>query len=216
MKPSPSPPSPQSSAAQQDELERDKAACDDHALVAYHAKWQRRVARLQQRYPARWRVAGLSQEEVLAALTLRLIEVVRGERSALEQYRHERKEWGLVVMQQHLSVLRKSLRLRATPVDFSEAPAREHHPNQEELLLELETDASLRLAGERAQSQLSRPQRRWLAAFKLAANCGAFFAASDELNLSAASRMLQKHRSSAQRAYRELENQFRRELERSG
>jgi hypothetical protein len=81
-------------------------------------------------------------------------------------------------------------------------------------MLDLESDACRRLAADNAQRQLSRPQRRWLAALKLAANCGGFFASSDELNLSAASRVLQKHRSSAQRAYRELETQFQRELER--
>ena len=81
--------------------------------------------------------------------------------------------------------------------------------------MELQSEACRGLAAARAQSQLSRPQRRWLAAMKLAANGGgAFFKASQELNLSAAARVLQKNRSSAQRAYRELQAQFSRELQR--
>ena len=123
-------------------------------------------------------------------------------------------EWGLVVIKDHLAVLKRSFRLGAVATDFREEPARERAPSQEEQLLEHQADARRRLASERAYGQLSRPQRRWLAAMKLSANCGEFFASSGELNLSAASRVLQRHRSSAQRAYRELKEQFRRELTR--
>jgi hypothetical protein len=210
MQPPSLPPSPP--APPNDELERDRAACDDAALVAYHRKWQKRLARLQRRYPERWHVAGLSVEEVRDALTLRLLEVVRGEPERFDQYRRHHMEWGLVVIKDHLAVLRRSFRLGAVPTDFREEPARERTPSQEEQLLEHQADARRRLAGQRAQDQLSRPQRRWLAAMKLSANCGEFFASSGELNLSAASRVLQKHRSSAQRAYRELATQFQREL----
>ena len=41
---------------------------------------------------------------------------------------------------------------------------------------------------------------------------GEFFASSDQLNLSAASRKLGKNRSSAQRGYRALQECFQREL----
>jgi hypothetical protein len=197
-----------------DELERDRARHDDVALVAYHQKWQRRLARLQRRYPERWHVAGLSIEEVRDALTLRLLEVVRGEPEHFDQYRHHHMEWGLAVIKDHLTVLRRTFRLGAIPTDFRDEPVREREPSQEEQLLEHQAAARRRAASQRASEQLSRPQRRWLAAMKLAANCGEFFASSDELNLSAASRVLQKHRSSAQRAYRELQAQFRRELTR--
>ena len=47
-----------------------------------------------------------------------------------------------------------------------------------------------------------------------AASRGEFFASSDALNLSAVSRSLGKHRSSAQRAYEELRVRFTRERER--
>jgi hypothetical protein len=197
-----------------DVRERDAAVCSDAALVSYQQKWQRRLLRLQRSYPARWRVPGLSDEEVRDALTLRLIEVVRGDRALHQEYESGGGEWGLAVMRRHLSELRRSFRLSATPTDFSDEPARERDPDQEQQLMDLESEACRGLAAERAQSQLSRPQRRWLAALKLAANCGAFFEASQQLNLSAAARVLQKNRSSAQRAYRELQAQFSRELER--
>jgi hypothetical protein len=196
-----------------DAAERDAAAISDSALVNYQQKWERRLKRLQRSYPARWRVPGLSEEEVRDALTLRLLEVVRGDPAAYPEYAGG-GEWGLSVMRKRLNELRRSFRLGATPTDFSDDPALEREPDQEHQLLELESDACRGLAAARAQSQLSRPQRRWLAAMKLAANGGAFFEASQELNLSAAARVLQKNRSSAQRAYRELQLQFSRELQR--
>lgn len=211
----PSPPKPvDADRYAADARERDDAARDDAALVSYQQKWQRRLLRLQRSYPARWRVPGLSDEEVRDALTLRLIEVVRGDRALYQQYEPGVGEWGLAVMRRHLGELRRSFRLSATPTDFSDEPAREREPDQEQQLLSLESEACRGLAAARAQSQLSRPQRRWLAALKMAANCGAFFEASQQLNLSAAARVLQKNRSSAQRAYRELQVQFSRELER--
>lgn len=204
-----------SAALAADANERDAAANSDAALVGYQQKWERRLVRLQRSYPARWRVPGLSDEEVRDALTLRLLEVVRGDPAAYAQYATG-GEWGLAVMRRHLSDLRRSFRLGATPTDFSDEPssAREREPDQEHQLMELEGDACRGLAAARAQSQLSRPQRRWLAAMKLAASGGAFFESSQELNLSAAARVLQKNRSSAQRAYRELQLRFSRELQR--
>lgn len=70
------------------------------------------------------------------------------------------------------------------------------------------------LARERAERSLSRPQRAWLAALERSANAGAFFESSGLPNLSAASRVLGKDRSSAQRAYRELRGRFIEELNR--
>ena len=199
-----------------DERERDAAIDCDGALVSYQHKWERRLLRLQLRYPERWRVAGLSDEEVRDALTLRLLEVVRGDATAHASYARAGKEWGIWVMRQHLTTLRQSFRLAAIPTDFSADPVLEREPDQEQQLLELEAAACRGLAAERAQRQLSLPQRRWLAALKMAANCGQFFEASQEINLSAASRVLQRHRSSAQRAYRELRAQFSHELDKLG
>jgi hypothetical protein len=51
---------------------------------------------------------------------------------------------------------------------------------------------------------------------KLSARSGGFFESSAEPNLSAASRVLGKNRSSAQRAYRELQTRFTAELSRRG
>ena len=202
-------------AEQSDRAERDAAIIDDRALVAYEAKWQRRLRRLQQTFPERWRVAGLSNEEVRDSLTLRLIEAVR--RASPEDLALARpgKEWGLLIAQRELRALRKSFRLGATPADFSEAPSFFHELNQEELLLAGEAERELGLAQQRAEQGLSRPQRQWLAALKLSARAGGFFESSAEPNLSAASRVLGKNRSSAQRAYRELKSRFGRELSRS-
>jgi hypothetical protein len=115
-------------------------------------------------------------------------------------------------MQEHLQALRKSFGLSAMPVDFDEAPLFMHAPSQEDQWLDREAAQGMALARERAELGLSRPQRRWLAALKLSANAGAFFESSHEPNLSAASRLLGKNRSSAQRAYRELQGRFIKEL----
>ncbi len=191
-----------------DRRERDAALVDDAALVAYEAKWQRKLFKLQRTYPARWRVAGLSDEEVRDLLTLRLIEAVRrAEVAELSQQRSGR-EWGLLVIQAELRALRRAFKLDVTPADFSEAPISSRLPNQEEQWLEDELQRGRALAQAHAERGLSRPQRQWLAALKLSARAGGFFEASAEPNLSAASRVLGKNRSSAQRAYRELQTRF--------
>lgn len=147
-------------------------------LGACEAKWRRRLQNLQHAYPARWRVPGLSEEEVRDILTLRLIEVVRTEASDFSKYERAGREWGMQCLQEHLRA-----RVRA-------------------------------LAQQRAELGLSRPQRQWLAALKRSVNAGAFFDSSERPNLSAASRVLGKDRSSAQRAYRELQSRFIEELRR--
>ena len=197
-----------------DERARDRARQSSAELVRYQAAWERKLARLQRAHPARWRVAGLSDDEVRDAITLRLIELlVAAPANGLPAGRPARP-WALCVAQQHLAHLRRHFRLGATLTSFDTTPAIERGPNQEQRCLELEADARFSLASERAQGQLNRAQRRWLAAMQHAASEGHFFRSSDELNLSAASRELGKNRSSAQRAYRALEQRFQRELER--
>lgn len=204
-----------------DERERDLAVTRDPALVSYERKWARKLEKLMRVHAARWYVPGLSAEEVRDALTLRLLEALRGEPPAgelpaLRDPRHHRagKEWGLSVLASHVSVLRQRFRLGAAPVDFGEQPVPERSPTLEERWLEVERGAERELASARAEQALSRVQRRWLGALRGAANAGAFFESSERLNLSAASRALGKDRSSAQRAYRELQHRFQRELER--
>jgi len=200
--------------ATNDERERDLAETDDAALVRYLNQWQRKLSRLQRRYPERWCVPGLSDEEVRDLLTLRLFEVVRAADTSTRQLQQPGKEWGLLVLRQGLGELHRNFKLRVTPGEINEAPAYRHAPNQEEQWLEEEAEQGRMRAQARAEGGLSVPQRRWLAALKLSARAGAFFAASDEPNLSAASRLLGKSRSSAQRAYQELKTRFGREFER--
>ncbi len=199
-----------------EERERAAAAGDDDAWVLYEAKWRRKLRRLQHAYPERWRVPGLSEEEVRDILTLRLMEVVRAEQAELSRYRRPGKTWAMLCFQQHLRSLRKSFGLHAIAADFNTAPILQHAPDQEQQWLDLEADRERALAGERAELGLSRPQRQWLAALKLSADAGAFFASSEQPNLTAASRVLGKNRSSAQRAYRELQGRFIRERNRFG
>lgn len=209
----PQPPSVRALAAELDERrERDAARTQDRALVAYEAKWQRKLARLQRRFPERWRVVGLSDEEVRDLLTLRLIEAVRDPDGVELALACPGKEWGLLVAQRALRSLRRGFRLNVSPADFSEAQWDSRGPNQEEQWLEGEAERNRRAAEQRAERGLSRPQRSWLAALKLSARAGGFFAASAEPNLSAASRILGKNRSSAQRAFRELQARFSAEL----
>lgn len=197
-----------------DRAERDAARCDDRALVRYEAKWQRKLRRLQQSFPQRWRVAGLSDEEVRDILTLRLIEAVRQASPEELALARPGREWGLLIVQQQLRSLRRTFKLRSVAVDFGETTAAVHGVDQEERLLSDEAQQLQLAAQQRAEQGLSRPQRQWLAALKLSARAGGFFQASAEPNLSAASRVLGKNRSSAQRAYRELQARFTRELSR--
>jgi hypothetical protein len=181
----------------------------DDGLVAFLEGWQRSLARLQRAYPARWQVPGLSDEEVRDALVLHLLEAVRSDQN------WDRGQ-ALPILRRQLAVLRRSFRLGAVPMDLSAAPLAHCEPDHEQRCLELEANVRLLEAAESAKVGLSQPQRRWFSAFKFAAQCGQFFAASDEPNLSAASRALGKHRSSAQRAYSELQTHFRRERRRLG
>jgi len=199
---------------QGDRAQRDLARLDDLALVRYEAKWQRKIRRLQRTFPERWRVAGLSDEEVRDILTLRLIEAVRQASPEELALARPGREWGLLIVQRALRELRRAFKLCAVPVDFSETPATLPAVDQEERLLAEESERLFLVAGQRAEQSLSRPQRRWLAALRLSARSGGFFLASAEPNLSAASRVLGKNRSSAQRAYRELQARFSRELSR--
>lgn len=208
-------PSPRALLAERgDRAERDVARCDDRALVRYEAKWQRKLRRLQQSFPQRWRVAGLSDEEVRDILTLRLIEAVRQATPEELALARPGREWGLLIVQQQLRALRRAFKLRSVPVDFSETTAALQQVDQEEQLLSDEAQQLQLAAQRRAEQGLSRPQRQWWAALKLSARSGGFFQASAEPNLSAASRVLGKNRSSAQRAYRELQARFSRELSR--
>jgi hypothetical protein len=197
-----------------DERDRDRATTSDAALIAYQRKWEIKLARLQRAHRQRWRVPGLSEEEVRDALTLRLIEAIRELPEVRPEHCRPGKEWGLCVALAELSVLRRRFRLGATPTDFEDAPVAQRTPSQEERWLELEADGCRVHAAERARRQLNQPQRRWLEALNLAASDGQFFQTSDRLNLSAASRQLGKNRSSAQRAYHALQSCFQRELER--
>jgi hypothetical protein len=183
----------------------------DDVLVAFLERWQRSISRLQRAYPARWHVPGLSDEEVRDALTLRLLEAAREEAPPPEP---AERDWALGIVRRHLALLRKSFRLGATPMDFRGAVLSQREPDQEQRFLERESDACRADAAANAKERLSTPQRRWLAAFKMAANGGQFFETSHEPNLSAASRVIGKHRSSAQRAYKELQTHFQRERRR--
>jgi hypothetical protein len=196
----------------EDDRDRDAAASDDAALVAYEAKWRRRLQRLQRVHRGRWRVPGLSEEEVRDQLTLALIEAVRVSPEA--EPGRAGKEWGLVVLRGGLRALRRSFRLDTVCASVEDPPLLSLPRSFEEQYLEREADATRDLARERAQRSLSRTQRRWLDAFEQSARAGAIFDASQQPNLSAAARLLGRDRSSAQRAYRELQSRFMREQER--
>ncbi len=198
-----------------DERERDLAMVDESRLVSYQGKWEKKLSKLQRAHPQRWRVRGLSDEEARDLLTLRLIEAVRTEAETHQRYSRPGREWALGLFQHHLLELRKRFRLEITATNFDDAPFCERRPSQEERCLELEAERRRAAAGFGARQTLSRPQRRWLAALEQTAAQGNFFRASDELNLSAASRVLGKSRSAASRAYRELQTHFMRELARS-
>ena len=197
-----------------DDAKRARARGDSAALVRYVDEWTRRISCRQRRHVARWAVPGLSPEEVRDALSLRLWEVLAADTSTELVYCRAGREWGLEVVVRELRSLRRRFRLGATSVDFWATPLPERSPNQEERWLELEAETCRALARGRALGRLTRAQEAWLDTFEARARDGGFFQSSRSLNLSAASRALGKSRSSALRAYRQLEYEFRRELER--
>ena len=180
------------------------------ALVRFLDDVRRTLTRLQLAHPARWRVRGVSDEEVRDTLLLRILEAATDEPSIIE-----RSDVAFALIRTELATLRRRFRLHVTTLDFNEVAVVERAPSQEEQLGELEHERALSEAAERAEATLSRPQRKWLSAMKLAARGGGFFASSQELNLAAASRACGQHRSSAQRALGSLKAHFSRELERA-
>jgi len=190
---------------------RDAAVTDDDALVAYEKKWTVRLAKMQRTHPQHWHVPGLSDAEVRDELTLRLIEAVRTKPDERARHRRAGKEWGLLFLASQRRELRRAFKLRIVLDDVSAVLDRSI--DEEEVLIERDTDRVMTIAREHAERDLSRPLRRWFAAMKLTANAGAFFESSGRLNLAAASRVLDKNRSSALRAFGELQNHFGRALE---
>ncbi len=167
-------------------------------MIELHATWDAKIRRMQRAHPERWRVRGWSDEEVRDALTLRVLEVATCDDEATMRAVTER-----------LNELRRTFRIRVRAVD--ETPSWCDVPSDEERIVLREEEVSRELAGARAESRLAAPQRRWLDAMRTAANDGAFFASSDDLNLSAAARVLGKDRSSAKRAWDMLRVRFTRE-----
>jgi len=202
------------SAEYADDSKRVHARGDSAALVRYVDQWTRKIAYRQRAHAARWAVPGLSPDEVRDALSLRLWEVLAADTATELGYCSAGREWGLRVLVQELRSLRQRFRLAAISVDFWTTPVPERAPNQEESWLEFEAEICRALAHGRALRRLTAGQEAWLAAFEAAASGGGFFRASQSLNLSIASRALGKNRSSAVRAYRQLEHEFQRELER--
>ncbi len=197
-----------------DERHRDAAVADDAALVSYEEKWSKRLARLQRAYPSRWRVPSLSDDEVRAELTLRLIDAVRTKPEERAKHARAGKAWGLLFLAEQRRRLQKDFGLEVVLADVT--PVLDRAPTEEERWIAEEAAALAGLARERAEETLSRPQRAWFAAMRMAANQGSFFASSGKLNLAAASRVLDKDRSSALRAFGELQTHFVRELKKVG
>jgi len=171
-------------------------------LVLLHAAWERKIRRLQRAHPARWHVRGWSDDEVRDALTLRVLEVAR----------EARDEAAIMhAVTTRLNELRRTFRIRSQVTDPHATPSYAYAPSEEERLVEREADVARRTAGERAEARLAAPQRRWLGAMREAAEQGEFFESSDELNLSAAARVLGRDRSAAKRAWDVLRARFARE-----
>ena len=202
------------SAEYNDDSERELARRNGATLAEYVSRWTRKIAYRQRVHAARWLVPGLSPEEVRDALSLRLWELLSGDRLSERAYCRAGRVWGLEVAARELRSLRRRFKLAAISVDFWATPLPERAPNQEAQLLELEAETCRAFAERQARGRLSQVQQSWLGALESAAREGGFFRSSQALNLSAASRALGKNRSSALRAYRQLEADFQRALDR--
>lgn len=195
-----------------DDSERELARQNGSTLAEYVSCWTRKLAYRQRVHAARWSVPALSPEEVRDALSLRLWELLSGDRLSERAYCRAGRAWGLEVAARELRSLRRRFKLAAVSVDFWATPLPERAPDQEARLLEFEAETCRTLAERQARGRLSHVQRSWLGALEAAARDGGFFRSSQALNLSAASRALGRNRSSALRAYRQLEAEFQRAL----
>jgi hypothetical protein len=142
--------------------ERDAAATDDTALVAYERKWRARLVRLQRAHRSRWRVPALSDEEVRDELLLRLVDAVRTKPEERARHVHAHKEWGLAFLEHARRELRGGFRLEIVPTDVTPLPfGLDRAPTEEERLIDEQHEAARKLARDRAETALSKPQRRW-------------------------------------------------------
>lgn len=190
-----------------EDLRRSAAAERDAALVRYELHWANRLRRLQRAHPGRWYVPGWSPEEVVDALTLDLIEGVRGGSTQGAQGRPAR-EWGLLRAEAHVRALRRTFRLEASPFDLRVAPLPSRGLDPETAWIDAESERCRTAAEGAAEASLVPTQRTWLDALRATVHEGEVFAASGKPNLSAVSRRLGMNRSSALRAYRELRETF--------
>jgi hypothetical protein len=177
--------------------ERDRALITMDMIELQRA-WDAKIRRMQRAHPARWHVRGWSDEEVRDDLTLRVLEHATCDETAIERAVRER-----------LNELRRTFRLRVHAV--AATPSWRNVPSDEERFIEREGDVARKSAGDRAERRLGAPQRKWLGAMRVAAERGEFFASSDDLNLSAAARVLGRDRSAAKRAWDVLRARFARE-----
>jgi hypothetical protein len=166
--------------------------------IELHAAWNAKIRRMQRARPERWHVRGWSDDEVRDELTLRVLEHATSDEETIMR-----------AVRSRLNELRRAHRIRVHAV--RETPSWRDVPSDEELVIAREIEIGRAAAGVRAESRLPTSQRRWLDAMRTAANDGEFFAASDDLNLSAAARVLGKDRSSAKRAWDALRARFQRE-----
>jgi len=174
---------------------------DMNEIVELHAAWDAKIRRLQRAHPARWHVRGWSDDEVRDALTLRVLEVAR---ETLDEAVISR------AVTARLNELRRTFRVRSHATDPHATPSYSSSPSEEERAIEREADAARHAAAARAEARLAAPQRKWLGAMRVAAERGEFFASSDDLNLSAAARVLGRDRSAAKRAWDVLRARFAR------
>ncbi len=154
---------------------RDLARRSDAGFVAYQKRWETKLTRLTKRYPERLSVPGLTHAEVRDMSSLRLLELVRTDDESCDVWAKPGREWGLAVVQFHVRELRRQFRLHAEPMDFREPlPVMGRESDHEERFLEMESEQCRWSAQRRAEDALTRPQRAWLAALKLAANSAEF------------------------------------------
>lgn len=202
----------------EDERERDAAAqYGRDALVFYTDKWRRRLEQLQRLRTSSWTIPNMTAEESIDQLELRLLEaVVRHER--FQSHARPGCEWGFLFLAAEKDSLRRVGKVFAVNARtphlcdlLGDAPL-----SAEEMLISVEDQRARERALREFESSLSRPQKKWLAAFRLAFGQGDTFATSGKLNLAHVARSLGKDRSSAQRAQKELKALFDRALARHG
>jgi hypothetical protein len=149
-----------------DERRRLNAARSDDAMQKYLARWDRSIKKFRIAFPRRWRVPGLSDEELRAELQLRLLNRLRGGLT-WEAYEKPGAEATYMFLDRERNAMRKRNRMYDATVTLGNLPATraDASPTPDVLVEREDTLIGIRISFESALREMSTRQGSWLRSF---------------------------------------------------